>query len=83
MNLAFQTPFTDAQIELLGLFKTKLNQHDMQELRQILLNFKFKKMQNLVEEVVQEKGYTEQDFEQMKNEHHRTPYKNYRKNLSL
>lgn len=81
MGLAIQTPFTEAQIELLTLFKTKLNQSDMQELRQLLLAFKFRKLQDTIEQVVDEKGYTSDDFDAMQHQHNRTPYKSFRKHL--
>ncbi len=81
MGVAIQPPFTEAQIELLSLFKVKLNQADMQELRQLLLEFKFRKLQENIEQITEEKGYTEQDFDNMKKEHNRTSYKSYRKHL--
>ncbi|MFN3851698.1 MAG: hypothetical protein ACK4NY_19835 [Spirosomataceae bacterium] len=81
MSLAVQTPFTDAQLELLSLFNTKLTQSDMQELRQLLLEFKFRKLQNMIEEVSDEKGYLQKDFDNMANEHNRTPYKSYNKRI--
>ncbi len=81
MGVNIQPPFTEAQIELLSLFKVKLNQSDMQELRQLLLEFKFRKLQENIEQISEEKGYTEQDFDKMQQEHNRTPYKSYRKHL--
>jgi hypothetical protein len=81
MGIAIQPPFTEAQIELLSLFKVKLNQADMQELRQLLLEFKFRKLQENIEQIIDEKGYTDQDFDNMKQEHSRTSYKSYRKHL--
>ena len=51
MGVAIQPPFTEAQIELLSLFKVKLNQSDMQELRQLLLEFKFRKLQENIEQI--------------------------------
>ncbi len=81
MGVAIQPPFTEAQIELLSLFKVKLNQTDMQELRQLLLEFKFRKLQENIEQITEEKGYTEQDFDKMRQEHNRTSYKSYHKHL--
>lgn len=74
MGITLQPPFTDAQIELLSLFKVKLNETDMQELRELLLAFKFRKLQGNIEQLVDEKGYTEKDFESMEKQHGRTPY---------
>ncbi len=81
MGLAIQTPFSEAQLELLSLFKMKLNNTDLQELRQLLLEFKFRKLQENIEQVVEEKGYSEKTFEAMQQEHNRTPYRTYRKHL--
>lgn len=81
MELAIQAPFSEAQIELLALFKMKLNQSDMQELRQLLLAFKFRKLQDTIEQVVDEKGYTSDDFDAMQQQHNRTPYKSFRKHI--
>jgi hypothetical protein len=81
MDLSVQPPFTDAQLELLGLFKTKLNDNDLKELRQLLLEFKFKKFQENIEQISEQKGYTETDFDAMNKEHQRTPYKSYQKHL--
>lgn len=81
MGLAIQTPFSEAQLELLSLFKMKLNNSDLEELRQLLLEFKFRKLQENIEQVADEKGYTEEKFEAMQQEHNRTTYKAYRKNL--
>lgn len=81
MGASFQQPFTDAQIELLGLFKLDLKDSDMKELREVLLEFKFRKLQEKVEQLSDEKGYTDNDFMAMGNEHNRTPYKNFHKHL--
>jgi hypothetical protein len=83
MNLTIQTPFTEGQLELLSLFKTNLNATDMQELRDLLLAFKFRKFQATIEQVVTEKGYTEKDFEAMGQAHNRTPYKSYQKHNQI
>lgn len=81
MSLAVQTPFTEAQLELLSLFNTTLTQSDMQELRRLLLDFKFRKLQNMIEEVSDEKNYTKEKLKKMGSEHNRTSYKSYRKHL--
>ena len=74
-----QTPFSEAQLELLKLFNTSLNDSELSELKQILLNFKFRKLQQIIERDIQNKGYNEQDFEKMDEEHNRTPYLSNRK----
>ncbi len=53
----------------------------MQELQKLLLAFKFSKLQTIIEQVADEKGYTQKDFEAMGQEHNRTTYKSYKKHL--
>ena len=74
-----QTPFSEAQLELLKLFNTSLNDSELSELKQILLDFKFRKLQQIIERDIQNKGYTEQDFQKMDGEHNRTTYQRNRK----
>ena len=74
-----QTPFSEAQLELLKLFNTSLNDSELSELKQILLDFKFRKLQQIIERDIQNKEYNEQDFEKMDEEHNRTPYLSNRK----
>ena len=66
-----QTPFSEAQLELLKLFNTSLNDSELSDLKQILLDFKFRKLQQIIERDIQNKGYNEQDFEKMDEEHNR------------
>jgi hypothetical protein len=82
MITSLKTPFSEAQLELLKLFNTSLNDSDLLELKQILLDFKFRKLQQVINQDVEKKGYSEHDFEQMSQEHNRTPYQTNHKKLS-
>lgn len=79
MVAKLQTPFSDAQLELLKLFNTPLNKEDLSELKQILLDFKFRKLQQVIERDVEAKDYTSKDFIEMNKGHQRTPYQSNRK----
>jgi hypothetical protein len=70
-----QTPFSNAQLELLKLFSTDLNAQDLQELKRILLEFKFKRVTEMADKVWDEKGWTEEHVEKLLHTHMRTPYK--------
>ena len=79
MVAKLQTPFSDAQLELLKLFNTPLDNEDLSELKKILLDFKFRKLQQVIERDIEAKGYTSKDFVKMEKGHQRTPYQGNRK----
>ena len=79
MVAELQTPFSDAQLELLKLFNTPLDKEDLSELKQILLDFKFRKLQQVIERDVEAKGYNSKDFIEMEKGHQRTPYQSNRR----
>lgn len=81
MITTIQTPFSEGQLELLKLFNTSLDDSDLLELKQILLDFKFRKLQQIIKRDVENKDYSKQDFENMDKEHNRTPYRTNRKIL--
>lgn len=82
MNPTLQTSFSNGQLELLKLFRLNLDETEMSELRELLLDFKFRKLQIEVERSADEKSYTAKNFDQMATEHNRTPYSSYRKKLA-
>ena len=55
-----------AQTMALQVIKEQYNEQDLAELRQLLIDFNHCKMQNHLDKTIAEKGYTNQDFEQMK-----------------
>lgn len=75
-------PLNEVQIELLKVFDKKLDDKEMQELKDFLLDLKFRKFQKSVEASVQDKNYSSNDLEKMNKEHLRTTYKS-NKNLAL
>jgi len=75
MQTKLQTPFSNAQLELLKLFSTDLSEEDMKELKRLLLEFKFKKVTELADKAWEEKGWTDEDVDRMLHTHMRTPYK--------
>jgi len=75
MEALLQTPFNTAQVEILKLFSQELTDEQLEELRQVLIAFRFKLLDKHVEQVVAQKGLTETQVNQASWEHRRTPYR--------
>lgn len=71
MRNTLKTPMNQAQMMVLQVVKEQYNEQDLAELRQLLIDFNHRKMQNHLDKTVTEKGYTNQDFEQMLKGHAR------------
>ncbi len=65
MRNTLKTPMNQAQMMVLQVVKEQYNEQDLAELRQLLIDFNHRKMQNHLDKTVAEKGYTTKDFEQM------------------
>ncbi len=65
MRNTLKTPMNQAQMMVLQVVKEQYNEQDLAELRQLLIDFNHRKMQNHLDKTVAEKGYTNQDFEQI------------------
>ncbi|MEZ4952801.1 MAG: hypothetical protein R2825_04405 [Saprospiraceae bacterium] len=81
MQNTLATPFSNAQLELLKLFSSDLTDNDLEELKRILLAFKFKRVTQLADKIWEEKGWTNEDVERMLHTHMRTPYDSQDKTL--
>ncbi len=82
MPSSLQTPFNNAQLELLKLFSTDLSEQDLRDLRQLLLKFKFERVIELADKAWDEKGWTNEKVEKLLHTNLRTPYKSQEKHLS-
>jgi predicted flap endonuclease-1-like 5' DNA nuclease len=69
-----QLPMNEAQIELLKLFASGLQEHQMKALKQMLISFQFRLLEEEVEKAAKEKNITDADVEKALDEHWRTPY---------
>ena len=56
MEAILQTPFNTAQVEILQLFSQSLTDTQVVELRRLLIDFRFKRLDEHVEKVAKEKG---------------------------
>lgn len=72
---AIQTPFNTAQLELLKLFAEGVNEQEMTELKRILLDFKFKRVSDLADKIIDEKGWSANDITVKALEMKRSTYK--------
>ncbi|MEZ0541767.1 hypothetical protein [Fibrella arboris] len=71
---AFQTPLSNAQIELLDLFALQLPDETLGELKQLLLEFKFNLLDKLANEEWTAKEMTQQSVTDRLESHYRTTY---------
>ncbi len=71
---AFQTPLSNAQLELLDLFALQLPDNTLSKLKQLLLQFKFDQLDRLTDAEWEANAMTQQTITDRLNSHHRTPY---------
>lgn len=72
---AIQTPFNTAQLELLKLFAEGVNEQEMTELKRILLDFKFKRVSDLADKIIDEKKWSAKEIAMKALEMKRSTYK--------
>lgn len=75
MNNVLQGQLSNVQIELMKLFATDVPDEELENLKKILLEFKFERATKLADKVWEEKGWTEADMYRLLKTHERTPYK--------
>jgi len=76
-----KTPFNNVQLEILKLFSADLSEMELEEVKRILLEFKFKRVTALADEAWEKKGWTNEDIDQLLHSHLRTPYKSQEEHL--
>lgn len=75
MNTILDKPFNAAQIELIQLLANDLDSNELVELRQLLISFRFKLVEERAERIAKTKGWSEEQINQMSQEHHRISIK--------
>jgi len=70
-NVIKSKPLTKAQVMVWQVVKDIESEQDLNELRDLLIDFNRTKMQQHLDKIVDEKGYTEVDFERMLSGHDR------------
>ena len=71
-----QTPLNEAQVEILKMFSQGLTDEQLADLRNILIAFRFKLLDEHVEKLVEQKGLSREQINQASWSHRRTPYRN-------
>lgn len=69
-----QTPFNPAQVEILKIFSEGLTEAQIEELRQVLLEFRLKLLDDHIEAIAEQKKLTVEQINKASKEHRRTPY---------
>jgi hypothetical protein len=75
MTAAIQTPFNMAQLELLQLFAEGVSDNEMVELRQMLRDFKFRRVSNLADNIIEANNWSAEDIATKALEMKRSTYK--------
>ena len=70
-----QQPFNAAQLELLQLFAAGISDQELANLRQTLLEFRFQRISDMADKILDSKGWTAEDLAQNAQQIGRTPYK--------
>ena len=73
---------TNAQIELLELFKQNLRQDELLELKRLLVAFKAQRLSAMLDDLWEENGWTEETMQKWASEHNRTPYESQNRYLA-
>ncbi len=75
MDSPLQTPFNKAQVEILKLFSQGLSDQQTEELRRVLIAFRFKLLDEHVKKVAAKNKITLEDINQASQGHRRTSNK--------
>jgi len=76
MDSSLPMPFNNAQVEILKLFSQGLSDEQTEELRRVLIAFRFKLLDEHVTKVAVKKKMTLEKINKVSQEHYRIPGKN-------
>mgnify|MGYP001168302605 CR=1 FL=1 len=65
---------SNAQLALLELFSENLSDTDMEDLREVLLEFRYQRLQKSIDDLWEQGLVNEEEIERWGKEHLRTPY---------
>lgn len=68
---SFFPPLNDIQLSLLKLFSHPMSENETRSVQKLLIEYYTKILHEEVEKVIDEKGYTDEDFDQILNKQHR------------
>lgn len=68
------TVFNPIQLYLLKIFSRMESEQELEEVKQILSEYYFNKVEKRAAEISKKKGWTQETLDEMANEHFRTAY---------
>ena len=68
------TPLNATQLEILKLFSRELDEKDLVEIKRLIVNYLGEKATKLADEAWKQKGWSNEDMDDLLNSHDRTPY---------
>ncbi len=74
MAAPLNMPLNNAQLELLKLFSRDLEEADLLEIKRLIVKYLADKVTKMADELWEEKGWTNDDMNNLLNTHERTPY---------
>jgi hypothetical protein len=69
------TRLNQQQLDMLRLFQSPMNEHDYNEIKRFVVKTLAKNIDDEMESMEKEKGWTQETYEQWGREHMRIPYK--------
>ena len=66
-NLPFQPPLSNIQAELLKLFSAEIPENHLLELKNVMAQFLFEKGRDKADAIGEERGYSDEQLQQMLN----------------
>ena len=72
---ALSMPFNSAQLEIIQLFAEGVNDNELIQLRQVLIDFKFNRVTDLADKIIDAKGWSAADVAQKAQKIKRSPYR--------
>ena len=69
------TVFNPIQLHLLQMFSYMKSEKELEEMKQVLSDYYFQKVEKRAAELYKDKGWTQETLDAMANEHLRVPYK--------
>ncbi len=62
------------QLEILKLFSRELDDHDLIEIKRLIVRYLAKKITNMADDAWEKNNWTDKDMEEILKSHKRTPY---------
>jgi thermostable 8-oxoguanine DNA glycosylase len=67
----FHLPFTNGQLELIKLLDNNMSAHELEELKKLLISFKFRMVENRAEKIAEQNNWSTEDINSLSKDHSR------------